>query len=172
MNEENDHNEQVSNWWYAVAFLMGIVGGIIAWLVNKDKNSKKAKNFLFAGIIFTIILAGARMILVPIQVNKAKNNYIVMRMNEIKIRATIFASDNENSYVGLKDYFEIKEIQSDIARTGGTNFNLNSSETEYCAEVQLDENEWYCIDMLFNTDSYAIRYDANPACSANHFSCK
>ena len=111
------------------------------------------------------------MALISVQVDKARDNYIVVKMNEIKIWSTLFADENENSYIGLKNYSKIKEIQNGVIKKGGTNFNLNSSENEYCAEVQLDENEWYCIDILFSTDSYDIRYDTNPACSANHFRC-
>jgi len=33
----------------------GIIGGIIAWAVTKENNSKKARNFLIFGLIWTII---------------------------------------------------------------------------------------------------------------------
>jgi len=47
--------EKVSNWWYVVPGFLGIIGGLVAWLVNKDLNPKKAKRFLIIGIVLPII---------------------------------------------------------------------------------------------------------------------
>ena len=57
--------EKVSNWWYVLAIFLGIVGGIIAWAVNKDRNPKKAIRFLIVGLVLPAIyiivsLGGAR----------------------------------------------------------------------------------------------------------------
>ena len=41
--------EKVSNWWYALSFFLGIIGGVIAWAVNKERNPKKAIRFLIVG---------------------------------------------------------------------------------------------------------------------------
>ena len=47
--------EEVSDAWYLVPFFFGIIGGLIAWLVNKDRNPRKARNFLIFGIVWSII---------------------------------------------------------------------------------------------------------------------
>lgn len=47
--------EKVSSAWYLVPFFFGIIGGLIAWLVNKDRNPKKARNFLIFGFVLTAI---------------------------------------------------------------------------------------------------------------------
>ncbi len=48
--------EKVSNWWYVFSFFLGIIGGLIAWAVNKDRNPKKAIRFLIVGLVLPIIL--------------------------------------------------------------------------------------------------------------------
>lgn len=47
--------EQVSDAWYLVPFFLGIIGGLIAWFVNKDRNPKKARNFVIFGFVWTAI---------------------------------------------------------------------------------------------------------------------
>ena len=47
--------ERVSGWWYVVPLFLGIIGGLVAWLINKDRNSKKAMRFLIAGIVVSIL---------------------------------------------------------------------------------------------------------------------
>lgn len=48
--------ENVSDAWYLVPFLFLIVGGLIAWYVNKDRNPGKARNLLIFGIVWTVIV--------------------------------------------------------------------------------------------------------------------
>jgi len=47
--------EKVSSLWYLVPLFLGIIGGLIAWFVNKDRNPRKARNFLIFGLIWTIV---------------------------------------------------------------------------------------------------------------------
>jgi uncharacterized Tic20 family protein len=47
--------ENVSSAWYLVPFFFEIIGGLIAWFVNKDRNPKKARNFLIFGLIWTVV---------------------------------------------------------------------------------------------------------------------
>ena len=46
--------EEVSNWWYLACFL-GIIGGFVAYYVNKDKDPVKANYFWYIGFAFTIV---------------------------------------------------------------------------------------------------------------------
>lgn len=48
--------EKVSDVWYLAPFFLGLIGGLIAWLVNKDLNAKKARNFLIFGLIWSVAL--------------------------------------------------------------------------------------------------------------------
>jgi len=47
--------QPVSGAWYLVPFFFGIIGGIIAWAVNKDKDPKRARNLLIFGIVWTVL---------------------------------------------------------------------------------------------------------------------
>lgn len=46
--------KEVSNWWWIAPVFFTIFGGLIAWYVNREKNSKKAWQMLGLGIIMLI----------------------------------------------------------------------------------------------------------------------
>ena len=48
--------EKVSSIWYLFPFFFMIIGGVIAWAVNKDRDPKKARNFLIFGAIWSVIV--------------------------------------------------------------------------------------------------------------------
>ena len=47
--------QHVSAAWYLVPLFFGIIGGIIAWAVNKDKDPKRARNLLIFGLVWTLV---------------------------------------------------------------------------------------------------------------------
>lgn len=47
---------RVSSAWYLLPFFLGIIGGLIAWVINKESDPKKARNFLIFGVVWTIVL--------------------------------------------------------------------------------------------------------------------
>ncbi|HVH15032.1 MAG TPA: zinc-ribbon domain-containing protein [Candidatus Angelobacter sp.] len=47
--------QQVSAAWYLVPLIFGILGGIIAWAVNKDKDPKRARNLLIFGLVWSLV---------------------------------------------------------------------------------------------------------------------
>src|SRR5205807_4624629 len=47
--------QQDSAAWYLVPLFFGIIGGIIAWAVNKDKDPKRARNLLIFGLLWTFV---------------------------------------------------------------------------------------------------------------------
>jgi len=47
--------QRVSGAWYLLPLFFGIIGGIIAWAVNKDKDPKRARNLLIFGLLWTFI---------------------------------------------------------------------------------------------------------------------
>jgi len=47
--------QSVSNLWYLAPILLAILGGALAWFVNKDKDPEKARNFLVVGVVMTAI---------------------------------------------------------------------------------------------------------------------
>jgi hypothetical protein len=46
--------QKISKLWWLVPLFLGILGGIIAWLVNKERNPKAAKKLLIFGIVWAI----------------------------------------------------------------------------------------------------------------------
>lgn len=47
--------QHVSAAWYLVPLFFGIIGGIIAWAVTKDKDPKRARNLLIFGLVWTLV---------------------------------------------------------------------------------------------------------------------
>jgi hypothetical protein len=47
--------QNVSNLWYIAPVLFAILGGGVAWFLNKDKDPEKARNFLIVGAVMTVI---------------------------------------------------------------------------------------------------------------------
>lgn len=47
--------EPVSGAWYLVPFFFGIIGGIIAWAVNKDRDPSRARNLLIFGLVWSVV---------------------------------------------------------------------------------------------------------------------
>lgn len=45
--------EEVSGVWWLLPIFMGWLGGLIAWLVNKDKDPQKSRKMLITGIAIT-----------------------------------------------------------------------------------------------------------------------
>jgi len=113
------------------------------------------------GILASIVLVslgGAR--------SRAKDARIIANMAQLRVIAEIYHSEN-NSYIDMKTEPTIKTLGDDITVNGGTNFSINSITTKYCAEVQLNSENWYCVD----SDFTAREYIDNPACSSYHFTC-
>ena len=44
-----------SNLWFLLPIFLGLIGGIVAFFVLRQDDPKKAKNFLYLGIILAII---------------------------------------------------------------------------------------------------------------------
>jgi len=46
--------QEVSSVWYLVPLFFGIIGGIIAWVVNNNRNPEEARNLLFWGMLSSV----------------------------------------------------------------------------------------------------------------------
>ena len=44
-----------SNFWFLLPIFLGLIGGVIAYFVLRNDDSKKAKNCLYLGIVLAII---------------------------------------------------------------------------------------------------------------------
>ena len=165
MSEEKN-NQEVSNLWYLVVIFLGVVGGLIAWVANRDKNPKKAKKLLLTGIATSLIFLCIHLASSFHNGGKSKEAMIIHHMSKIRLTAIIFEDDN-GGYFGLENNSEIKHSKNNIISSGGTNFNINATEKQYCAEVQLKSGYWYCVD----SDIVSRKFSTNPACSTNNYTC-
>lgn len=50
-----EHVKSRSNMWYLLPIFVGLIGGIIAYLVLRHNDPKKAKKCLYVGIALAII---------------------------------------------------------------------------------------------------------------------
>ncbi len=55
-----------SRWWYLLPIFFQIIGGVIAYFVLRDDDSKKAKNCLWLGIALTAIKIGLFVVFISI----------------------------------------------------------------------------------------------------------
>lgn len=47
--------ESVNILWYAVAIVFGLLGALVAWYANRNKNPKAAQNLLIIGVVSWVI---------------------------------------------------------------------------------------------------------------------
>ena len=46
------------------------------------------------------------------------------------------------------------DFRDDINNMGGSNLNIVAAGQEYCAEVQLNNNSWWCVDSYGRSAKY------------------
>jgi hypothetical protein len=54
--ERSVTRSQVSGLWWLLPILMGWLGGLVAWLVNKDVDPQRARAMLVTGIVVTCVV--------------------------------------------------------------------------------------------------------------------
>jgi hypothetical protein len=86
--------QKISKAWWVVPLFLGILGGIIAWLANKERNPKTARNLLIFGIVWAIfwviivpifLMGGIVMVSLGGARSKARD---ARRMSDIRIIST------------------------------------------------------------------------------------
>jgi len=114
---------------------------------------------LLAGIVL-VSLGGAR--------NQARDARIITDMGQYRSAAEIeFTADNDYNDVGTSTT-EFNTLALDALDQGGTNFQYATSNSslstgnanQYCAEIQMNDGEWYCVDSAFRSS----RYVTDPVC--------
>jgi len=117
------------------------------------------------GIIITIIAVVFRIATAFYKAEQSKDDLIKYYVSTIRMTA-VFLENDEGSFLGLENHSDINDIKKSIVDYGGTNFAINVTDDRYCAEVQLKNGNWYCVDI-----DTAKEFSSNPACSVNHYSC-
>ena len=145
--------KEVSNWWYLAPIFLGVIGGLIAWAVNKDVNPKKAIKFLIVGIVLPIVCLILYIIFISTivftSVNKAKEkaNAAQIKTEMSALRTEIeFYWDKENGYLGINcSREELSRLCNNIKESAGEMPTIKTSKENYCCYVKLPSGEYYCI---------------------------
>lgn len=53
---EFQYSKKPSKWWYLLPIVLGLLGGIAAYLLVQDRDKEFAKKLLIAGIVMTVII--------------------------------------------------------------------------------------------------------------------
>lgn len=172
--------EKVSNWWYFLPIFLGIIGGLIAWAVNKDRNPKKAIIFLVLGLVMTpisiVILLGILSSVVLVSLNKtreeAKEARIMANMDQLRAAIETSYMAQEESYSGANCLLtELSPICSNIKKYADEMPTIKSSAENYCLYVKLSGGEYYCLMNTFAGRKTTIFPGGPGYCDGVTFSC-
>jgi len=169
--------EKVSNWWYVLAIFLGIVGGIIAWAVNKDRNPKKAIRFLIVGLVLpAIYIIGILASIVLVSLGgareKAKDARIMADMSQLRSAIEIYYYDREEGFSGVDCFStELSSICSDVKEYAGETPTIKSSTKNYCLYVKLPGGEYYCLTDVSSGRKTTISPGKSGYCDGITFSC-
>jgi len=169
--------EKVSNWWYVLAIFLGIVGGIIAWAVNKDRNPKKAIRFLIVGLVLpgiyiTGILASIVLVSLSGAREKAKDARIMADMSQLRSSIEIYYYGREEGFSGVNCFStELSSICSDIKEYAGETPTIKSSTKNYCLYVKLPSGEYYCLTDASSGRKTTTSPGKSGYCDGITFSC-
>lgn len=165
---------KVSNWWYLVPVFLGIIGGLIAWVVNKDVNPRKAKKLLIIGIVIPIVLVIAMASIVLVSMGgareKAKEARIMADISQLRTSIEIYYYDQGFSGVNCSSA-KLSSICSDIKEYAGEMPTIKSSTKNYCLYVKLPSGEYYCLTDTFSGRKTTIFPGGPGYCDGITFSC-
>lgn len=171
---------KVSNWWYLVPIFFGIIGGLIAWIANRDRNPKKAFRFLIIGIIipiiWTIIYFGvlSSIVLVSLEKSKekAKDTRILADLMQIRTMAQLIYSFEESDYSKINcTHPDLISICASIEEATGEKPTIHSTRDAYCAYIKLLTKGYYCIDSKGNSRETSIHPGGTGYCDGITFVC-
>ena len=169
--------EKVSNWWYIPAIFLGIVGGTIAWAVNKDRNPKKAIRFLIVGLVLPVIyvvgiLASIVLVSLGGAREKAKDAGIMANMSQIRAAAEIVYFDEGDNYSMVScTYPEIAPMCQDIKTYSGEEPIIHSTQGDYCVYTKLLSGDYYCIDSKWAAGKTSVYPGRIGYCDGRTFIC-
>lgn len=169
--------EKVSNWWYVFAFFLGIIGGVIAWAVNKDRNPKKSIRFLVVGLILPVISTigiFASIFLTSLNGAKeqAKETRIMASMNQMRaVAETVYLNEGESYSLVNCSHPKMASLCRDIKTQSGKEPIIHSARKDYCFYTKLPSEGYYCVDSEGNAGKTSIYPGRKGYCDGTTFSC-
>jgi type II secretory pathway pseudopilin PulG len=145
--------EKVSSSWYFLSIFLGIVGGIVAWAVNKDRDPKKAVRFLIVGLIFPFFLAIIGVLVSTFLVslggtkNEAKDASVMASMSQLRLSIEMYNySYSIDGYSGIGCSSPgSASYCNDIEEMAGEKPTIKFSEENYCFYVRLPSGGYCCV---------------------------
>lgn len=169
--------EKVSSWWYVFSIIFGLIGGVIAWAVNKDRNPKKAMSFIIVALVLWIIptigiLATIVLVNVSSARTKAKDSSVMASMAMIRTSAEMIFDQTGDSYdsVGCSSP-EMASLCSSIKTYTEEEPTIYSTQSAYCAFVRLPLGGYYCIDSNWSERKTLINPSGAGYCDGVTYSC-
>ncbi len=170
-------NKKVSGFWYILPILLGIIGGLIAWGVNKKHDLKIAVSFLWVGgiisvitgILFSIVffivatsLGGARG-----AAEDAKTMSIMAQMRSLSELEYV----KEFSYSNINCSFgEMATLCKELKDSNGHLPVIHSSTENYCIYTETKDG-YVCIDSQFSFYKTDVFPGGFGYCDGVTFSC-
>ncbi len=170
-------NKQTSGFWYVLPILFGIIGGLIAWAVNKKNDPKKAVSFLWVGGIITVVTGVLFFFLIFAVTtsldsarSRAEDARIMSTMAQLRSLSEIEYA-MELSYANANCSFgEIAIICAELEEYTGQPPVIHSSTDEYCAYAEL-ESGYFCIDRIGFPGKTDVFPGGSGYCDGVTFSC-
>ena len=126
---------------------------------------QKTRGFTLIELLVVIAIIGilASIVLVSLGETRtrAQDAKIISSMGQLRTVGEYFRGDN-NTYTGLCDDADVTTLVSDITNQGGANYNCQTVADSYCIEVQLNSDNWWCVDSALRSQQYT----SAPVCDA------
>jgi|GEM_PF-1810958 len=170
------HFQKVSKLWWLVPLFFGVIGGLTAWLVNRERNPKTAMKLLIFGIAWPIFVMVIYFLFFGILMfsnlglakKRAKEASLKAAVSQIRmIAATRYEKENSYEFLNCND-LEIYRICKQVEEAGGK-LTILSSDNKYCAYTPLlTDKKYFCVDSEFKSGET----ETFPPCEAPDYSCK
>ncbi len=171
--------KKVSNWWYLLPVIFTIAGGIIAWAVNTKHDPKKAKNFLWVGIIFSVlyvvVIMGVLTYFTTTSLDYAKGEAEITRAKTTMNLIWVIADEEQEAEGGYENfdcsyYYMIEPCEAIELHIGEVPV-FNTSKEKYCAYIEIGKNSYYCIDSSLSRYKTDIFPGEAGYCSEDTYTC-
>ena len=140
-------SQPISNWWYLLPIIFGIIGGIITWVRFRKTDPNKARKFMITGLLLTLAFGVAADYLLDPWLDELEqvNLWCAAQFDEV-IAGTV----SQDSTKMLENYcftnFEYWKYSSVSYNDGTAEKTLNEKGTSISEMVQHNIQREYGLD--------------------------
>ncbi len=172
--EQSVTPKKISNLWYLLPIFFSLLGGIIAWVANRDKNPKKARSFLIWGIAIFILSLVSIVLTTSISFHGVRERAgdASIQSGMYQLRSTIFllGFDDDDYSEASCSHPDLAPLCSSIKSATGKELVIHARQDKFCAYTPLLSEGYFCID----SDRVARKttvYPGNGYCDGIRFNC-